>query len=432
VTRSKILTHERFARTAAPDPAQRELNAIREILHAYLNADRPEEAFQFALDRVSPLIGASFASVYLVDGVSELMRLAAAFNWPARYRPWLGEMRVRIGFGPSGEAVSERRMIEVPDVATDKTLEDWAEVASELGFRSLVALPLQSASGALGTVTFYFTEAGSPTAEKRNLMRLLADQMAATAEKVRGADELRRTRAALTEANAELETQYAAVLEARRGKDEFLANASEQLRAPLGAVMAALDRATEPGADLTSARRAAAELQWNVDELLEYAALRAGSAPIELDSFDASEAVTAASRLMNAHPLPVALRFEGQAASGPRMRSDRRKITRLLASLVVTAGRWVPGGEVSVSIEDDNDHVRYRVHTTGSPGPRDDRETLLPEYRSVDGLAGRAGLGVALATQLARVLGGAVDVDTAAGEGVTFLVRLPMEAAVAG
>ena len=46
----------------------RELIAIREIVHAFLTADRPEEVFQFALDRVGPLVGASFACVYVVDG----------------------------------------------------------------------------------------------------------------------------------------------------------------------------------------------------------------------------------------------------------------------------------------------------------------------------------------------------------------------------
>ena len=134
MSRSKILTHERFARTQPNESSYRELMAVREIVHAFLNADRPEEVFQFALDRVSPLIGASFASVYVIDGVSELMRLAAAFNWPSRYKPRLGEVRLRLGFGPSGEAAAERRVIEIPDVNTDRDLEDWAEVAKELGF----------------------------------------------------------------------------------------------------------------------------------------------------------------------------------------------------------------------------------------------------------------------------------------------------------
>src|SRR5581483_6180325 len=141
------------------EAAVRELMAVREIVQAFLTADRPEEVFRFALERVSPLVGATFASVYLIDGASELMRLAAAYNWPSRYEPWLGEMRVRLGFGPSGEAASERRAIEVPDVFADPHLEDWQEVASELGFRALIALPLQTNNRLLGAVTFYFSDA---------------------------------------------------------------------------------------------------------------------------------------------------------------------------------------------------------------------------------------------------------------------------------
>ena len=60
----------------------RELMAVREILHAFLAADRIEGVFQFALDRVSPLVGASVSCVYLLDGASETMRVAAAHRWP--------------------------------------------------------------------------------------------------------------------------------------------------------------------------------------------------------------------------------------------------------------------------------------------------------------------------------------------------------------
>ncbi|MCC6318807.1 MAG: GAF domain-containing sensor histidine kinase [Gemmatimonadaceae bacterium] len=425
MSRSRILTHERFARTAAPDPAQRELNAIREILHAYLQADRPEEAFQFALDRVTPLIGASFASIYLVDGVSELMRLAAAFNWPAKFRPWLGEMRVRVGFGPSGEAVTERRLIEVPDVTTDRSLEDWAEVAAELGFRSLVALPLQNGAGALGTVTFYFAEAGTATQERRNLMRLLADQIAAIAEKVRIADELRRTSAALSDTNAELERQYAAVLEARRGRDEFLANASEDLRGPLTALLAALD-AHEDGPRLDVARRSAADLLWRIDELLEYAALRAGPGPIDLESFSPWEPIGAARRLLDAQGMAVHVLAETGPEDAPRLRSDRRKTARLLASLLVSAARTHSQEPVRVSVEAGNDHVAYRVVTAGAAGVRE-LEALLQEYRSIEGRAGGTGLGVPLAIHLAHTLGGSVEVE-GGSDSVTYVVRLPLEA----
>ena len=48
----------------------------------------------------------------------------------------------------------------------------------------------------LGTVTFYFKDAGGITAAKRGLLRIVADQMAATAERAELLDQLRRANAA--------------------------------------------------------------------------------------------------------------------------------------------------------------------------------------------------------------------------------------------
>ena len=106
--------------TGVPSDASiRELVAVREIVHAFLTADRPQDVFQFALDRVSPLVGAAFASIYTISGDDDVMRLSASYNWPERFRPFLGDMRVRVGLGPSGQAAGERRAIYVPDCRRD-------------------------------------------------------------------------------------------------------------------------------------------------------------------------------------------------------------------------------------------------------------------------------------------------------------------------
>ena len=186
---------------AGPAPTDGDAALLRDLTHALLRAERADEAFQFALDRTCPAVGASLGSVFLMDGASELMRLVAAHAWPDRWRPWLGEMRVRVGFGPSGEAVSERRAIEVPDVFADAGLEDWQEVANELGFSALVALPLITNAGVEGAVTFYFAQPGVPDARVRALLRATSDVMAAIAEKSTLQDRLRRAEAALDSLN---------------------------------------------------------------------------------------------------------------------------------------------------------------------------------------------------------------------------------------
>ncbi|HET6681437.1 MAG TPA: GAF domain-containing sensor histidine kinase [Gemmatimonadaceae bacterium] len=423
----------------SPEVALRELMAVREIVHAFLNAERPEEVYQFALDRVGPIVGASFASIYLVDGVSELMRLGAAFNWPEKHRPWLGEMRVRLGFGPSGEAASERRVIEVPDVFADDDLEDWQEVANELGFRSITALPLHGGSRTLGAVTFYFSEVGALSPEKRGLLRIVADQLAATAEKALLIEELRRTNSALVESNAELERQYLEVVDARRAKDEFLANISHELRTPLTAMLGYLAILQEgisgpltdgQRTDLTQCRRSSERLLELIEDLLEMTTLSVGAAGVQVGDFDPWEPV--AELAADAHELRdgVTLRFDPPATGSPLMHGDRRRIVRILGILLNNAIKFTEQGEITVSLQVRNDRVAWRVQDTGIGIPAEAQRVVFDEFRQADGSVTRrysgSGIGLALARRMARLLGGDIDLYSVPGEGSTFTLELPL------
>lgn len=188
----------------------RELLAVREIAHAFLVADHPSDVQQFALSRVTPLLGASFSMVMQLGADGELLRPVAQHEWPAAHRAWIGALRVRVGDGPSGLAVAERRLVEVEDLFADAALGGWHEVAHELGFRSIIAAPLETPDGPIGAVAFYFADATSISDEQRALVRLVADQLAAATDKARRVDAFRRANAALAEANAELEAQAVA------------------------------------------------------------------------------------------------------------------------------------------------------------------------------------------------------------------------------
>jgi signal transduction histidine kinase len=438
VNRPTLVTSDRSASGPETESGLRELIAIREIVHAFLTADRPEEVFQFALDRVSPLVGASFACVYVVDGASELMRLAAVHNWPERYAPFLGEMRVRLGFGPSGEAAAERRVIEVPDVMADSSLEDWAEVAHELGFRAIVALPLQTGDGVLGAVAFYFEAAGAISAETRSLLRMVADQMAATAQKARLIEDLRRANAALIDTNAELERQYVALLDARRVKDEFLANISHELRTPLTAVMGYLALMEEglagPVTDeqnktLAQVKTASQHLLDLIGDLLELTTLKRGGLEIKAAAFDVRDPLHDALASARGRPDSVALRVR-EPEQRIVMVSDRRKICKMLVALLSNAYKFTSSGEVRLSVSVHDDRVVYRVEDTGIGIPEQMHDHVFDEFRQVDGSTtrryGGSGLGLSLARRLARVLGGEIYVDSVPGRGSTFRVELPL------
>ncbi|HEX7937695.1 MAG TPA: GAF domain-containing sensor histidine kinase [Gemmatimonadaceae bacterium] len=415
---------------AEKDAGLRELMAVREIAKALLTANHPGEVYELALQHVSPIVGASLACVYVMDG-GDTMRLAAAHNWPKKYAKFLDDMRVRMGSGPSGSAAALRKVVEVPDVFEDPALEDWREVAKELGFRSLVALPLQTATGVHGAVTFYFSGSAAMTADARGLLRVVADQMAAAAEKARLIDELRGS-------NAELEKQYAAVVAARRLQDEFLANVSHELRTPLTSVLGYLSLieegaagpvTTEQRETLSEVKASSEKLLGLIGDLLDLTALKRSELTVTSTSFDPREALKDAINAAGARKSGVALNVENGGTIA-LMTSDRAKVTRLLTAIIANAFKFTEEGDVRVSMAANGDRLEFRIADTGVGISEEAREFVFDEFRQEDGSAtrrfGGSGLGLALARQLARLLGGDIELSSASGKGSTFVVDLPL------
>jgi signal transduction histidine kinase len=416
----------------------RELLVIREIMQAFLTAQRPEDVYRLALERVSPVVGATFACVYVIDEGSELMRLAAAHNWPEEYARFLGQMRVRLGTGPSGKAASERRTVDVPDLFADHTLLDWHEVAKELGFRSFVALPLETTTEVVGTVTFYFASRRAVGVDTQSLMRLVADQMAATAEKARLIESLRSANTALSLSNATLERQYAEALEARRVKDEFLANISHELRTPLTAVMGYVSLLQDgiPGPvnaeqqnTLEHVKDASEQLLSLIGDLLEMTSLKQETLATTITEFDPRDPIRDAIKAAKGRRPHVSLEVS-QPEIVPTMASDIRTVTKTLKALIDNAFKFTRDGHVCITLSIAEERVRYAVKDTGVGIAPEMHELIFDEFRQVDGSRTRAfsgsGLGLALARRLARLVGGDITVVSAPGAGSTFTLELPL------
>src|SRR5262249_113683 len=155
------------------------------------------------------------------------------------------------------------------------------------------ALPLQTATGVHGAVTFYFSSQTVMNADSRGLLRVVADQMAATAEKARLIEQLKRT-------NSDLEEQYAAMIEARRLQDEFLANVSHELRTPLTSVLGYLSLieegaagpvTTEQRETLSAVKGSSEKLLALIGDLLDLAALKRHELTVTSASFDPRDAL---------------------------------------------------------------------------------------------------------------------------------------------
>ncbi len=169
-----------------PDTASsgsREEAVIREIRKAGEAAATPLEVYRTALARVTPLVDASFASVFLRDpDVPHLLRLACAQNWPQQAARYLSEMRIRVGRGPTGLAVALLDPVEVVDVFEDPDLEPWWEAARELGFTAMTAHPLITDGRVVGAISFYFRDPQTLDTEERQLLSTVARVLASVAK----------------------------------------------------------------------------------------------------------------------------------------------------------------------------------------------------------------------------------------------------------
>lgn len=136
---------------------------------------------------MTPAVGAAFASVFIRDrGDPRLLRLACAHNWPQAAARWLGDMRIMEGRGPTGRAVGRNRSVEVPDVFAEPSLTDWWDPARELGFASIIALPLARTGKAFGALSFYFDASRSFTDGDRAMLGRAARELASVPPPIAG------------------------------------------------------------------------------------------------------------------------------------------------------------------------------------------------------------------------------------------------------
>jgi signal transduction histidine kinase len=111
---------------------------------------------------------------------------------------------------------------------------------------------------------------------------------------------------------------------------------------------------------------------------------------------------------------------------------DENRIRQLLANLLTNGIKYAPPGTaVGVHGYLDGAEVAIDVSDTGRGiAPRDLPRIFDTFYQVPDRAEPGAGLGLAIARELAEAHGGRIDVESVAGEGTTFTARLPVWEAV--
>ena len=423
---------------------QRELDVAREIAHAFLTANTAVEVYRLALARLTPLVNASFGSVFLRDrNDAMLLRLACAQNWPQASARFLGQLRIRVGRGPTGEAVQERRPVEVTDLFADPALREWWDPAKELGFVSLISLPLGNHQHADGALTFYFAEPHTFDDDERHLLQLIADQLSAATRRAASVEELRGEAERLRSEREALRAELHEAAAMRRARDEFLANMSHELRTPLTSILGYADLLLggqagelEPRQKtlITRVDAAANVLLRLINDLLELSQLKLGRAQAQLEPADAVLLARRAAELAGSPPPRVEFSITCETERLPLV-TDCDKVVKVLENLISNAFKFTSTGHVSVQVRETllgrRRAVAWEVRDTGIGIDPAQQEHVFDEFRQVDGsstrLYGGTGLGLALCRAIAALLEGRVELASTPGKGSTFTFTVPAE-----
>jgi signal transduction histidine kinase len=240
---------------------------------------------------------------------------------------------------------------------------------------------------------------------------------------------------------AALEQRTAQLIQTATQRSQFVASMTHELRTPIHGVQGLADviaagvygPVTDKQKDAcASIKRSAQSLLSLIDDLLALTRAEAGKidarpGPVDIPAL--VERVTASVSWMvgTKH-----LSLEADIAPElPGVESDERWLAHVLVNLVSNAVKFTPeGGRVTVRAAAHDAAVALEVIDTGIGIAPEDRAAIFEPFRQGEhGDArgyGGVGLGLALVARLTDLLGAAVELDSAVGEGSTFRVIVPV------
>ncbi len=179
-----------------------------------------------------------------------------------------------------------------------------------------------------------------------------------------------------------------------------------------------------------------------INDILDFSKIEAGKLEIESVDFELVDLVEETVALL-AHKVSgcdLELLVEVDPAVPRYVRGDPTRLRQVLTNLIGNALKFTEKGEIHVTAEllsrgegEEGSAVRFAVRDTGIGIPPEAQKKLFIKFSQADSSTtrkyGGTGLGLAICRQLARLMGGDVEVESTAGEGSTFSFTLPLREA---
>jgi len=224
--------------------------------------------------------------------------------------------------------------------------------------------------------------------------------------------------------------------EVDRLRRDLVANASHELRTPIGALQARLenlvDGVEQPSREALEETLGQVErLGGLVEQLLDLSKLESGAVPLERTTVPAKTLLIRVADESRPRAATQHVRLTvSSTPDGLMLDVDVRRMHQVLTNLVANAIRHSPPDtDVQVQASAENGHARIEVTDDGPGIPADEAERVFERFyrsdraRSAD--EGGAGLGLAIARWIVELHGGTVRADETREHGCRMVVELP-------
>jgi signal transduction histidine kinase len=423
------LFQELEARTGELARSVGELKALGDVGQAVSLTLDLQTVLSTIVGHAVQLSGADGGAIYEYDEATQEFQLRGSHQIEKELVEALRSSPIQLGSGAVGQAATTRAPVKVTDILDEHqyAATRLRPMLRQLGYRSLLAVPLLREDRIMGGLTIYRRRTGSFSPEVINLLQTFATQSVLAIQNAR----LFR----------EIEDKNRQIEAANRHKSEFLANMSHELRTPLNAIIGFSEvlqeklfgelneKQAEYTDDILTSGRHLLSL---INEILDLSKVEAGRMELELATFDLPLAIDNARTFVREratrHGITLDVKVDERLGD---FVGDERKIKQILLNLLSNAVKFTPeGGRIGINARQVDGSVEISVSDTGIGIAPEDEPKIFEEFRQVGSDYAHkvegTGLGLTLAKKFVELHGGRIWVESEVGKGSTFTFTLPI------
>ena len=245
------------------------------------------------------------------------------------------------------------------------------------------------------------------------------------------------------QAEAQLVRAKVEAEKASESKSQFLANMSHELRTPLNSLLILARLLSDnPGGNLNEKQvrfaqtiyASGQDLLSLINDLLDLAKIESGVATaLHVAPTPIAGLADELERTFREVARDKGLDFRIATAAGlpPTVRTDATRLKQILKNLLANAFKFTREGGVELRMEPRAPHsIAFAVVDTGIGIESEKQEIIFEAFQQADGSTSRqyggTGLGLSISRELARLLGGRLELSSEPGKGSTFTLVLPL------